>query len=581
MRLDYLWILLLATTVSTIGYCGAMPAVCGADSSDRDGLPEPGPTESAPITSVSETHPILTVMPTCSGAASQANRCDQTGRQPTNGTIRALYPNPPAYGDPGEYLRVYLPIRGNWSLTDGHTTASIPVTARGEIVVSENPEAAARHVDEQVISLEGRIQLADDGDRVVLKRGDEPADVVAYERAGQGQVWSHNQGWHPVSYEPRPPVDCGPAEVTGFLLPDANEAPVDRLGHATERVFLAAYTFASQRTAEVLISAAQRGVDVRLLVDRAPVGGVSNRSAEILDRVARSDVEVKLAAGSETRFRFHHAKYAIIDERALVTTENWKPSGTGGRSNRGWGVVVTDSRFADELAAVFTADAGQRQTTRWSTYRSEREFSKSTPATESFPSRFDPRTADAASVELLTAPGNAESRLVERIDAADRRVCVIIPNAGGTKTALVQAAIRAASRGVSVTMLLSDAWYHSEDNAALTSALRQTSPAQNGNLTVKVADPRGRYGKIHAKGVVIDDTVVVGSLNWNDHSATNNREVVAVVESHELAEYFATAFGADWRGGSRLLPVGVAVWFLCVAGGAAWLGHRTITFESH
>jgi Phosphatidylserine/phosphatidylglycerophosphate/cardiolipin synthases and related enzymes len=184
-------------------------------------------------------------------------------------------------------------------------------------------------------------------------------------------------------------------------------------------------------------------------------------------------------------------------------------------------------------------------------------------------------------VELLTAPGNAESRLVERINAADRRVCVIIPNAGGTKTALVQAAIRAASRGVSVTMLLSDAWYHSEDNAALTSALRQTSPAQSGNLTVKVADPRGRYGKIHAKGVVIDDTVVVGSLNWNDHSATNNREVVAVVESHELAEYFATAFGADWRGGSRLLPVGVAGWFLCVVGGAAWLGYRTITFESH
>lgn len=578
MRSDCVWYLLFAISVSTIGCFGAIPAVCGTDTGERDRLPEP----SQPTTShspISETEPSPTLPR--SVATTEKKRGEQATVLPTNGTIRELYPNPPAHGDPGEYLRVYLPIRGNWSLTDGQTNATIPATAHGEIVVSANPAAAAGHVDEQVITLQGRLQLADDGDRVVLKRGNEPVDAVSYDRAAQGQVWFRNRGWHPISYEPRPAVDCGPADVTGFLLPDAGETPVNGFDHATERLFLAAYTFASQRAAEALIAAAQRGVDVRLLVDRAPVGGISNRSARILDTIAQSEVQVTVAAGPPTRFRFHHPKYAVVDNRSVVMTENWKPSGTGGRLNRGWGVVVDDGRFADELAAVFSNDAGQPEATNWSTFRSGREFSESAPATESFPPRFETRTADAAGVELLTAPGNAERRLIERIDNADRRVYVIIPNAGGTKTALVQAVIRAASRGVTVNLLVSDAWYHSEANTALASALRRTSPAQTGNLTVKVSEPRGRYGKIHAKGVVIDDTVAVGSLNWNTHSATNNREVVAVVESRALADYFATAFGADWRGGSRLLPIGLVVWLLCVAAGATWLGRRTITFDVH
>ena len=61
--------------------------------------------------------------------------------------------------------------------------------------------------------------------------------------------------------------------------------------------------------------------------------------------------------------------------------------------------------------------------------------------------------------------------------------------------------------------------YYSEDeNAALADWLNRKAAAENLTLDAKVADPDGRFEKIHAKGVVIDrEAVVVGSLNWNSN----------------------------------------------------------------
>ncbi|ESS12347.1 MAG: phospholipase D [uncultured archaeon A07HR60] len=508
------------------------------------------------------------------------SRAHSANRWSTDGLIRAVYPNPPANGDPGEYLRLYLPTRGAWTLTDGHTTVDIATSVVGEVVVAVDPVAASTHVDAEVIRLHGRLQMADDGDRITLQRGETPVDRVSYDRAPEGELWSRARGWRPIGYEPRSGVDCGSATVTGFLLPDAETVPIARVEDARDRLYLAAYTFESRRIANALLAAAQRGVDVRVLVDGAPVGGVSNRSAAILDRLARSSIDVRVTGGDTPRFRFHHAKYAVIDDTALITTENWKPSGTGGRSNRGWGIVVADPGFAAELATVYATDTDESVVTTWEDYRSNREFFESSPAQGSFPARFEPQTTDAARVELLTAPGNAERRLIDRIDAAQNRVHVIVPSVGSENTSLVRAVVRAAERGVEVRLLLSDAWYHADDNEALTTTLGQTDAGRTGNLTVKVADPRGRYETIHAKGVVIDNQVAVGSLNWNEHATTNNREVVAVVESPALADYFALAHQADWHGGSRLLPVCLLVWLLCLIGGATWLGYQAIQFEA-
>ena len=79
---------------------------------------------------------------------------------------------------------------------------------------------------------------------------------------------------------------------------------------------------------------------------------MSDRQARLLDRLTQGGVDVRLLAGPHTRYRTHHPKYAIVDDRALVATENFKPAGTGGMSSRGWGVVIENRRTAETLASL-------------------------------------------------------------------------------------------------------------------------------------------------------------------------------------------------------------------------------------
>ena len=500
--------------------------------------------------------------------------------------IVELYPNPTTEGNRGEYLVVSLPEHGNWSLSDGYHQVSIPTNASGTVALSMDPESTVDllgHGDTDLASdgrvpvdlraLDGHFPLSASGDRIELRRDGDAVDVVDYDRVREGYRWRADWGeWRPRGYEPRTPERTENATVTPFVLPDSPE-PVDApLRDADERLLLAGYTVDSERVADRLVAAAERGVDVRVLVEGSPVGGFSGRSAALLDRIVGAGVEVRVLDGDPDRFRFHHAKYAVADDRAVVLTENWKPSGTGGRSNRGWGVAADSSRVADDLAAVFDGDASARDARSWESFRADADFHESGVANDTYPARFDPPDPSAADVELLTAPGNAADRMVARIDAADDRVLGVVPRTGGPDKRIVRALRRAADRGVDVHLLLSGAWYDREENREFAAALADEP------IDVAIAEPRGRYGKIHAKGLVVDDTAIVGSLNWNEVATTENREVLLAVEDESVAEFYARAYAADWRGGGIHLPAGLLGGLSLVVVGAGVVARREVAF---
>ncbi|WP_281194609.1 phosphatidylserine/phosphatidylglycerophosphate/cardiolipin synthase family protein [Halorubrum sp. F4] len=507
--------------------------------------------------------------------------------------IVELYPNPVTEGNRGEYLVVRLPKPGNWSLSDGYHDASIPSNATGSVALSMEPNRTRELLGDRGIpvrALDGYFPLSASGDRIELRRDGKPVDVVEYGRVREGYRWRATwDEWRPNGYAPRVPEHVTGAAVTPFVLPDSPEVPVEPLTTADERILLAGYTVESDRVADHLVDAAARGADVRVLVEGSPVGGFPRRGARVADRLVAAGVEVHVLDGDPNRFRFHHAKYAVADDRAVVLTENWKGSGTGGESSRGWGVVANDPAAAEDLAALFENDATGPDTRSWDAFREETTFHG--PPTDGdidgdtdgadgfadatgrpYPSRFDPPAPAPADVELLTAPGNAGDRLVERIDAADDRVLAIVPRTGGPDGRLVRALRRAAERGVDVHLLVSNAWYDRETNRELVDALASEP------IEVAVAEPRGRYGKVHAKGLVIDDTAIVGSLNWNEGARTENREVLLAVESASVADFYARAYAADWRGGGVHLPVGIVgglAGTLAVAGAVA---RREIAF---
>ena len=529
---------------------------------------------------------------------------DGVGSGPANGSaapeprIVELYPNPTTPENRGEYLVVALPERGNWSLSDGYYDADLPANASGTVALSMAPNRTAairgesarpsRSAEDgstdatEIRRLTDHFPLSASGDRIELRRNGSPVDVVAYDRAREGYRWRASWGeWRPRGYEPRSPRRTAGANVTPFVLPDSPGLPVEPLRDADDRLFVAGYTLTSERVADALVAAADRGVRVRVLLEGSPVGGFSARSARLLDRLTAAGVAVRILDGEVERFRFHHPKYAVADDRAVVLTENWKPSGTGGRSNRGWGVVAepsaragaTDGTVADDLAALFAADFAARDARSWRAFRADTEFHEGGRANGSYPARFDaPPEPTAADVTVLTAPGNAADRIVARIDAADERVLAVVPRVGGPDDRIVRALRRAADRGVDVHLLLSDAWYDREANRNLSTRLADEP------IAVDLAEPRGRFGKVHAKGLVVDDAAVVGSLNWNPSAETRNREVLLAVEDESVAEFYARAYAADWRGGGVFLPVTFVGGFGVALAGAVAVARREVAF---
>ncbi|UIO98624.1 phospholipase D-like domain-containing protein [Halobaculum sp. CBA1158] len=530
-----------------------------------------------------------TAPPTASLTASGESGVSPSASTATDGPgprIVSLLPNPVAPDDAGEYVRVRLPA-GNWTVTDGESSVRIHQRQQGAVVVTADADALVDPPPGRVA--DGGLSLSNAGERVALRRGgpDGPVvDAVRYGRAPEGQRWVRDADppWRPVGLDPREPVPLGSASATAFVLPDAPGPAIEPIQSAEDRILLAGYTFASERVTEELIAAHRRDVNVRVLLDGDPVGGVTTRQARLLDRLVAAGIEVRVVTGAHARVRYHHAKYAVADDTAVVLTENWKPSGTGGADNRGWGVALESARAAAALAELFRSDAGWIDAIAWNDVRTDGSFTPAEPAEGTYPEEHPPSTVRAERATLLTAPGNAESGVVAAIDDADERVDVLQPTVASGP--MLSALRRAAERGATVRLLVSNAWYVAEENAALVERLNDWADRAGVPLEARVADPGGRFGAVHAKGVVADDTAVVGSLNWNPTSARENREVAVALEGEAVAGYYRESFGADWRErgsgnglvGETGVPPALAVAAVGSAAGAVLYARRRIAF---
>nr|WP_240148793.1 phospholipase D-like domain-containing protein [Halorubellus sp. JP-L1] len=489
--------------------------------------------------------------------------------------VVAAYPNPVVDGDVGEYVLLRFPeptAVGNWTLSDGETTVGFPNrTLSGRVLVAANVSAArsllANHSigdasggpgnDSATTAAAGAVAaveapglaLANGGETLSLATPDgRVVGELAYADAPEGERY-RDGAFHALGETDHPPRTTRDVRTRTFVTPDS-AVPLAPIERADDRVYLAGYTFASERVARALERAAARGVDVQVLLDDAPVGGVTRRQVRVLDALDGTDVEIRALGGSRARYDYHHAKYLVADDAAVVLTENFKPSGTGGHANRGWGVVLDDAQTAGDLATVFQSDWRVPDARPWSTVDPDPDGDdqEEPPANGSYPTRIESANVTADAVTVVVAPDNAERTYTARLRNATDRVRVLQMSAERDGV-LLREAIAAARRGVDVDVLLSSAWYAREENGRVVDSLNALAEREDLPLAARLVDPGGRFRKVHAKGVVVDDAVVLGSVNWNDHSLRENREVAVVLEGDAVATYYADAFRADWTGG--------------------------------
>lgn len=479
-----------------------------------------------------------------------------------------LYPNPAAMWDEGEFVTLRIPAGTNlseYTLADEHVrvslsnaTAVIDQTDDQYITFSTDANRTAALTDRTVVEISASLRLADRGDRVRLLRHGTAVDEVTYDRAPEAQVYDvQNETWRPLGATDKPVISASGGDVETFVLPDEPDRVVEFLESATDRILLAGYTIAADDVVETLLDAHERGVDVEVVAEGSPVGGMDGYEAAALDRLDREGVPVQVIGGKKARYRFHHAKYAVVDDRALVTTENWKQSGTGGKSSRGWAVVTTQEEIVDGLVDIYRADTGWEDAIPWDEYDDISLVDGGT-AQGTHPTVFESETHTVDRTQLLVAPDNAEETILATIESAEESIDVKQVRISDPDFPFLKAVVAAAERGVEVRILLSAKWYVEEENRELKAWLEAQADRSDLPLSVRLADPGEEFEKIHAKGLIVDrDITFVGSINWNNNSVRNNREVGLLLHSEDVGEYFTAVFESDWsRDGSWDLPIG-------------------------
>lgn len=519
-------------------------------------------------------------------------------------SIVAAYPNPVTDGDRGESITVTLPPDASLSsfeLADEQESVRLSPAARnrtnatgstfagaqppdGPLTFSTDPGLTGWLTDGPVAGLSGGLQLANGGETLRLRRDGEVVDSLRYDSAPEGEVYRPGTDeWEPLGATDRPVVTGAGGTVEAFVLPDGSNRAVEFLDSAADRILLAGYTVSSRQVVQSLTAAIERGVEVTVLADGSPVGGMTGNMAMTLSTLDRAGASVRVLAGERTRYQYHHAKYAVVDDCALVTTENWKPAGTGGNASRGWGVITDQQRVVGGLAETFHADTNWVDTVPWENH--DPTLVEESRSTGNYPRSFEPQTVSVEETQLLVTPDNAGRHMRETIESAEESLDIKQVRIGDRSFSLLQTVLDAAARGVEVRILLSSAWYVAEDNRRLASWLRDQARAADLPLSVRLAESGDAFEKIHAKGMIVDgERTLVGSINWNENSVERNREVALLLDGEPVGSYFGEVFEADWQGhqgrtGSGWsLPLGLGL--AVIAGAvAAILGLRRVHFE--
>lgn len=288
-----------------------------------------------------------------------------------------------------------------------------------------------------------------------------------------------------------------------FVEPDAGAAPIlHGIASAQHTLWVEVYILSDRTVARALETAAQRGVDVRVMLEPHPYGGGDVSAQQNIEELNAAGVH---AQPSDPAYYYTHAKVMLVDgATAYILTSNLSKSGLGGSSsgaNREYGVIDTDPGDVSEIQSILQAD--------WS--------------------HTTPKLTDA---RLLVSPVNSRPGLTTLIGSA--KSTIQIEDEEFYDQPSEDALIAAARRGVRVEVVLpAGASGESADIARL----------KGGGVQARLLT--APYP--HAKLVVVDDAVAfVGSQNFSSTSLDQNREVGIVLADHSALATLTAVFAQDW-----------------------------------
>lgn len=365
---------------------------------------------------------------------------------------------------------------------------------------------ASRHAARRALCLALPLVLAACGTGGPVEDEDAPWPV-----GGKADEWAASRRYEVMLTAPFCDV-CTDAEKKHL---QARSPIIARLAQAidgaTKRVDVAQYTFSDKTLEAALLRAHQRGVAVRVAIDKG-----QKQPDTVASRLEAAGVPVRFVSGkgSAAQPGLLHAKFMRVDDQTLFAgSHNWSSTGMSINEEND---ILTESAAGDPILGafdcLFEAVWGQQ-----------------------------PDAAAACSTpEVAFTPSSGPFRMIrDQIRGATTSVDVLMHHLMFDK--LLTELTNAAARGVRVRIVV-NASTRNETAGADWDRLR----AAGGQVRYKLAND-ALYQLLHHKLAVIDGrTLVDGSGNWSGSAFFNNYEFFVLYTQRRVVEPFNALFARLW-----------------------------------
>ncbi len=442
----------------------------------------------------------------------------------------------------------------------------------------------------QLISAEGqmlerRLHVAA-AQPATLVDTDNAADWVNHRGESLDSARPSYPGWNLAQFTP---VAHGSGSITLAAAPDASYDLVqDSFRKAVRSIDLESFTFDNAVLGQLLAERAAAGVRVRLLLDGAPVGGLSDQTRWICALISAADarsgcvfMRSRAADKISNRFRYLHAKFALIDDGLLVLgSENFGMRGMpvddkndGTLGHRGVVVTLDAPHLLRRAREIFDADSDlrNRDLAPWCAAGCEYGLPPAgyQPITVtggvSYAVRYAPlHLAGTLSMALHTSPENhlgidGVLQLIEQAGPGDEVLVQQLDEpahwgtaAGSASESLnprLERLVAAAQRGALVRVLLDEVYDTASDPRSNAATVERLNGLRLPNLRAALGNPSGLgiHNKMMLVRVGTRHFSHVGSWNGSQISAKLNREMSVLVESDAAHAYLRAMFMSDFQ----------------------------------
>src|SRR5712691_9186522 len=218
---------------------------------------------------------------------------------------------------------------------------------------------------------------------------------------------------------------AGVQGVQVIVEPDAGEHPItDVISSAKKSVWVEMYILSDRNVIRALEEAANRGVDVRVMLEPHPFGG-GGSPARTMDQLRAAGAKVEESSPS---FALTHEKGMVVDNSTVfIMTSNFSRSALGGYSggngfsNREYAIVDANAQDVQAVVSIFQAD-------------------------------WDRTTAQFNDANLVVSPFNSRYALMALINSAHSTL--LVEGEEMNDSTIEQALMNAAQHSVQVQVIL-------------------------------------------------------------------------------------------------------------------------------